>query len=209
MSARYVPRGGRARHYQDEILIGHYYRVDIFYAAIDSQVLELNVRFNEHSMELITLSLTLDPKEHQSFEIEKVCQLVDKFYSQDFTDQEKIHLKMQLRHYEYNVVGSLEFKSLSSISDLCAWMVKTRKSTIYHLVLRVIVLVLTLPVSTATAERSFSAMKIIKTRLRNKMEDDFLSNTSLIYIEREISLKFDLEAILDDFRDLTERRVPF
>ena len=38
---------------------------------------------------------------------------------------------------------------------------------------RLIRLVLTLPVSTATMERAFSAMKLLKTRLRNKMKDDF------------------------------------
>ena len=38
---------------------------------------------------------------------------------------------------------------------------------------RLICLVLTLPVSTATTERAFSAMKLLKTRLRNKMKDDF------------------------------------
>jgi hypothetical protein len=39
---------------------------------------------------------------------------------------------------------------------------------------RLIWLVLTLPVSTAAIERAFSAMKLIKTRLRNKIGDNFL-----------------------------------
>lgn len=57
--------------------------------------------------------------------------------------------------------------------------------------------------------RNFSAMKIIKIRLRNKMEDDFLSDSSItIYIEREIAMKFSSESIIVDFQDLKERRVP-
>jgi hypothetical protein len=48
-------------------------------------------------------------------------------------------------------------------------------------------LVLTLPVSTATTERAFSAMKLVKTRLRNKMEDGFLRDCLIIYIEKEIA----------------------
>ena len=117
-------------------------------------------------------------------------------------------MKMQLSHYKLNNFGDPEFKELSNISKLCEWLVRTRKSNIYHLVYRVIVLVLTLPVSTATTERSFSAMKIIKTRLRNKMEDDFLSDSAILYIEREIAMNISTEAILNDFRDLKERRVP-
>jgi hypothetical protein len=52
---------------------------------------------------------------------------------------------------------------------------------------RLIRLVLTLPVSTATTERAFSAMKLVKTRLRNKMEDGFLRDCLIIYIEKEIA----------------------
>ena len=74
---------------------------------------------------------------------------------------------------------------------------------------RVLVLVLTLPVSTATAERSFSAMRIIKTRLRNKMEDEFLTDSLIMYIEREVAEKFSIDSIIDGFRDMKERRVLF
>ena len=49
---------------------------------------------------------------------------------------------------------------------------------------RVVTLILTLPVSTATTERSFSAMNIVKTTLRNKMKDNFLSDCILVYIEK-------------------------
>jgi hypothetical protein len=52
---------------------------------------------------------------------------------------------------------------------------------------RLIRLVLTLPVSTATTERAFSAMKLVKTRLRNKMEVGFLRDCLIIYIEKEIA----------------------
>jgi hypothetical protein len=50
-------------------------------------------------------------------------------------------------------------------------------------------------------------MKIVKTRLRNKMEDDFLANSLVIYIEREIVESFDLDLILDDFVLLKDRKV--
>jgi len=62
---------------------------------------------------------------------------------------------------------------------------------------RLIRLVLTLPVSTATTERAFSAMKLLKTRLQNKMEDDFLRDCMIVYIEREIAMKFTTDSIID------------
>ncbi|XP_028056768.1 uncharacterized protein LOC114260775 [Camellia sinensis] len=42
-------------------------------------------------------------------------------------------------------------------------------------------------ISTTTTERALSAMKIVKTRLRNKMEDDFLSSYLLTYVEKDIA----------------------
>ena len=70
-------------------------------------------------------------------------------------------------------------------------------------------LVLTLPVSTATTERAFSAMNVIKTDLRNKMEDEFLSDAMILFIEREIAATISTDSIIDDFEDLKRRRVPF
>ena len=49
----------------------------------------------------------------------------------------------------------------------------------------------------------------IKNCLRNKMEDDFLMDSMILYIEKEIAAKFGTESIIDDFQDLKERRVPF
>jgi hypothetical protein len=81
-------------------------------------------------------------------------------------------------------------------------LIETEKSERYHLINRLIRLVLTLPVFTATTERAFSAMKVVKTRLRNKMDDEFLANSLAVYIEREIYESFNSDSILDDFVSL-------
>ena len=62
---------------------------------------------------------------------------------------------------------------------------------------RLIRLVLTLPVSTATTGHTFSAMKLNKTRLRNKMEDEFLRNCLMLYIERDMAMKVTTDSIID------------
>ena len=151
-------------------------------------------------MELLNLSSALDPKEaRESF------RSIDK----DFTDQEMTLLKAEVDHYEHNVVRHPDFKKLSCISELCQWLVKTQKSLFYPYIYRLITLVFTLPISTATTERAFSAMNIIKNRLHNKMEGDFLMDSKILYIEKEIAAKFGAESIIEDFRDLKDHRVPF
>ena len=67
----------------------------------------------------------------------------------------------------------------------------------------------TLPVSTTTTERTFSTMKVVKTNFRNKMENDFLTDSLMLYIKKDIALTFSLDSIVNDFEDLKERQVPF
>ena len=54
------------------------------------------------------------------------------------------------------------------------------------------------------SERAFSAMKIVKTRLLNRMEDDFLANYLIVYIEKEIVERFTIDMIIDDFYSMKE-----
>ena len=79
----------------------------------------------------------------------------------------------------------------------------------HNLIDRLLRLLLTLPVSIASAERVFSILKIIKTRLRNKMKDEFLANSLLVHIEGEIARGYSYEDVISDFQDLKKRRVDF
>ena len=77
----------------------------------------------------------------------------------------------------------------------------------FPLVYRLIELGLLLPVATASVERAFSAMKIIKTELRSKMYNDWLDDLMVCYIEREIFKGIDLAEIKKEFQN-KGRRIP-
>ena len=72
MNARYVERRGRARNQPDNVTNEHHYRVNIFYATIDSQLQELNYQFNENAMELLRLSLALEPRKFLSIRFHRL-----------------------------------------------------------------------------------------------------------------------------------------
>ncbi|XP_030505774.2 uncharacterized protein LOC115720739 [Cannabis sativa] len=145
-SAHYTTKRGRSRGQQDAITVEHYYRVDLFNAVIDFQLQELNNKFNDSTMELLILSSALDPREMHT-----------SFRIDDICKLVQKFYPKDFTEYEM-------------------WLVKTRKAEIFSIVYKVINLIPTLPVSTATIERSFSAMNIVKTTLCNKMEDEFLSD---------------------------------
>ena len=62
---------------------------------IDSQLQDLNDKFNDNTMELLILSSALDPREMlTSFRIDDICKLVKKFYPRDFAEYEMIQLRI-------------------------------------------------------------------------------------------------------------------
>ena len=95
---------------------------------------------------------------------------------------------------------------MSTISELRRGLQISGKSNIYFLIDRLIRLVLTLPVSTATTEQAFLAMKLLKTRLHNRMEDEFLADNMIVYIGKEIAGNFTIEMIMDEFYSMKNRR---
>ena len=111
-----------------------------------------------------------------------------------------------MQHYELDVIKHQDFQNMSTISELCRGLQILGKSNIYFLINRLIRLVLTLPVSTTTTERAFLAMKLLKTRLRNRMEDEFLADNMIVYIEKEIAGNFTIEMIIDEFYSMKNRR---
>ena len=67
-------------------------------------------------------------------------------------------------------------------------------------------LYLTLPVTSATAERSFSKLKLIKTFLRNNMTQTRLSALALLSIENETCRTLDLKEVVNKFMAMSQKR---
>ncbi|PKU68566.1 hypothetical protein MA16_Dca020834 [Dendrobium catenatum] len=160
----------------------HHYCVEFFYTIIDMQLQELNNRFFEASTELLLCISCLNPSNSFSaYNKEKLIRLAE-LYSADFSIVELVALEYQLSTYILDMRTSEEFSSLESIADLAKQFVKVKKDIVYPLVHRLLVLALTVPIATATVERAFSAMKIVKHRLRSKMGDDWLNDSLVPYI---------------------------
>ncbi|KMQ87036.1 zinc finger mym-type protein 1-like protein [Lasius niger] len=66
---------------------------------------------------------------------------------------------------------------------------------------------LTLPVTVASCERSFSKLKLIKTYLRSSMGQQRLTNLGILSIENSIARQLDYENIIDEFASRKARKV--
>ncbi|XP_025425056.1 zinc finger MYM-type protein 1-like [Sipha flava] len=70
-------------------------------------------------------------------------------------------------------------------------------------------IVLTIPVTVASAERSFSKLKLIKNHLRSTMSNERLTGLALLSIESHLAQELDLEDIVQDFASKKARKVNF
>ena len=68
---------------------------------------------------------------------------------------------------------------------------------------------MTIPVTVASGERSFSKLKLIKTYLRSVINQERLNNLALISIESPISREINYEKILKDFASKKARKIHF
>ena len=86
---------------------------------------------------------------------------------------------------------------------------KTGTKFVFPDLLTFVNLVLTIPVTSAQAERTFSTMKRVKNHLRSSMCQERLGNMCLISIEKELSneLMRNPESIVDEFSRIGNRRL--
>ncbi|GKE41347.1 zinc finger MYM-type protein 1-like protein [Tanacetum coccineum] len=187
MNALYKSSRYRPRQKDNHFTFEHYYRAEVFVSILDKQLLELNNRFNEHAMDLLTLGSALVPKnDSNSYIIDEICLLVEKYYPADFTEQERLRLSSELEIFNIERSKNPKLSKVSTIVELCKVLVETKKP-----------------------ERGFSAMKICKSRLRNRKSDDFLVDSLVVYIEKEVAENFDSESLIDEFKKLKGRRADF
>ena len=84
-------------------------------------------------------------------------------------------------------------------------MVEMKKNVSYPLVYSLVTLALILLVAIVTIERTFSAMNIIKNRLRNQLGDQWMNDCLVTYIEKDIFKTIKCEEIMQRFQNMKNR----
>ena len=126
----------------------------------------------------------LDPRNSfANFDEDKLVEL-GKLYVADFSSYDCIVLRDKLEIFIVDMRADSDFINCNDHGDLDVRMVQSDRHVIFPLAYHLIELALLLPVATASAERAFSAMSIIKTKLRNKTGDKWLNHRMMCYIER-------------------------
>ena len=92
----------------------------------------------------------------------------------------------------------LKNKSLGNLIDLYQKSLPFQEG--FPVLIALIESTITIPVSSTTCEKTFSKMKMIKTKVRNTMTDDRLKDLCVLAVERDIDVNF--EQLIDDFANV-------
>jgi hypothetical protein len=148
---------------------------------------------------------SFDPKDSfPGFNLESLMKLAE-FYPDDFDSMQLVALRYQLSIYIDNVRAGKRFSDLNDIGDPSKSLVDTNKHVSFPLVYQLLKRVLILPVATASVERCFSAMNIVKNVLRNKMGKQFMSDCLICFVEKDIFSTITKDDVIDRFNKVKNR----
>ena len=114
-------------------------------------------------------------------------------------------LDNQLEIYIHDMQSIEESSVFRGIGQLVEKMVEMKNNVSYPLVYLLVILALILLVATATVERAFSIMNIIKNRLRNQIGDQWMNDCLVTYIEKDIFKTIKCEKIMQRFQNMKNR----
>jgi len=113
---------------------------------------------------------------------------------------------------EMTVALNLVKKELGNVlpqTDMQTVLKLLTPSVAFPNLLNCVQITLTIPVTSATCERSFSVMKLIKTYLRKRTEDERLSDLATLFVYKQRARSLDRDKIIDTFATRMNRRVQF
>ena len=185
--------------------MSHYYHPEakdryrqIYFEAFDLVVNCVQRRFDQpdfqtyvHLQEVFLKTIKGEPVEEHFRELES-------FYSTDFN---VLSLKPQLEVLP-NVVESMGFnRSTFSVSDLVRFLQKLDPANKLLLseVVKLGKLMLVMPATNAVSERSFSALKRLKTYLRSTTSHTRLNNFLVLHIHKNKTDELDISKVADEF----------
>ncbi|XP_060882010.1 zinc finger MYM-type protein 1-like, partial [Metopolophium dirhodum] len=170
-----------------------YYRTNTYYKILDSIIENLKRRFSPES-----LSLAISVDKFMQLNYEGSLVFID--YYKDLLDINKLNIKSEMT-VARNCINKIN--NDFNIDDLKT----TIKKEIFPNIYKMLQVALTLPVSSATCERSFSAMRRIKTWVRTSMHQERFTNLSILHIEKDVTKNIDTECILNEFSESSRMMV--
>ena len=181
------------------------FRVKYFLVMIDVAIASLTTRFEELKTFGSIFGFLFNSKELKSLgdnDLRRCCtNFVNKFTHGKSADVDLDDFVSELKVLQMTLPNT--FMSADQIFEF------VRAADCYPNVSIAYRILLTVPVTVASAERSFSKLKLLKNYLRSTMSQERLNGLAMCCIEKNMLDSIDLDTLIDDFASKNARKSRF
>ena len=184
------------------------FRSRVFYAVIDIASSQISSRFQSF-YEVVGKFDLLHPQKLLAMS-EKELQVASQNLIQIYPELEPSFYfeLLQLRMSFENEIKNEPTMTIREFAELL-FVTYHSAASAFPNVLTTLFIFLTLPVTTAAAERSFSKLKLIKNYLRSQMSQERLDDLAVLSIESDIAEQMNHSAVAKSFANAKVRKVSF
>jgi len=179
------------------------FRINVFYRLIDAVILGLTTRFEaaKHIDSLLGFlyKFQLLSEEDLTSAVTSFCAMYNRDVSEDLVEEMLLLKKISRANLGQGDEQLSPLHLLNKLHD-------TRLESLFRNVCISLRIFCTLPVTVASAERSFSHLKRIKTYSRSTMAQERLQGLALLCTESEIAKTIDYDSVIDAFAAKKDRK---
>ena len=173
------------------------------YEVIDFVVQSIKDRFDQNGYKMLSkLEELLCDSECKLEDYSDVMQLYGDDFNQQRMASQLLILHANLPHEIKSLVGGMKLKGIIAFLQSLSLI----ESELYTEVIKLAKLIIVMPATNAVSERTFSALRRLKTWLRSTMHQSRLNWCMLLHVHKDESDKLDLAIIGNEFASRNSSR---
>ena len=181
------------------------FKREFFYTLIDTVLVYLDERFTAFKEHSSVWGFLYDIKKIETESLLKYCKDLGNSVNLD----ENIDINCHELHTELSHLTKMLPEEVTTPLQVLQFIQDSNINDAFPNTWIALRLLLTLPVTVASGERSFSKLKLIKTYLRSTMGDKRLNSLALLSIENELAHSLDLSDVTEQFAQDKARKTCF
>ena len=176
-----------------------------YYEALDNVTMSIQDRFDQQDCKIYQSLEELLLKAIRGEDTKAVLDTVCQFYGEDF-DHDRLVLHLEIIRVNLPTDVSSSALCLDDIKKYVLSMSVNERGLIYEVV-TLLKLLLVLPSTNAVSERTFSAMRRLKTYLRATMKQNRLNHLLVLNVHKDRTDNLSCEAVAQSFVGDSEHRL--
>ena len=163
------------------------YKISLYFPVLDAMISELHCRFEDKNVQIMRAIQCCNPNSTHFLDVDFLVPLIEAYdLSKESLSAECLIAKRMLNG-----------KDACSISDVLKEIIPLNIA--FPTLIKVLQIALTIVVTTAECERSFSCLKRTKNYLRSSMSEQRLIDLAVLSIEQELSKELSLDDVVQKF----------